>query len=168
MTVTKESNLQTELYEPMKVLMKAKMFLVVFALALMLRTKEMLKNINEGFGNEDSLRTTGEDNQDNVHVGCDDEGNNQRNDDNKRENAYEWHSFLLQTEEKEARRSAGEIDKSRDILHELDCPPRLSQNQFLGRCTQLLLHRDLLNQIRHQLVFSCLILPKQQNIAWEG
>ncbi|GBN95100.1 hypothetical protein AVEN_248059-1 [Araneus ventricosus] len=31
---------------------------------------------------------------------------------------------------------------SRYILRELDCPPRQSQNQLLGSCTQSLLHRD--------------------------
>ncbi|GBM39484.1 hypothetical protein AVEN_65515-1 [Araneus ventricosus] len=41
---------------------------------------------------------------------------------------------------------------SRSILRELDCPPRHSQNQFHGRCTQSLLHRDIMHQIRPQLV----------------
>ncbi|GBM82929.1 hypothetical protein AVEN_151789-1 [Araneus ventricosus] len=44
----------------------------------------------------------------------------------------------------------------------MDRPPRQSQNQFLGRCTQSLLHRDIMHQIRTQPVFSCLILQNSR------
>ncbi|GBM15164.1 hypothetical protein AVEN_39081-1 [Araneus ventricosus] len=57
------------------------------------------------------------------------------------------------------------------IHRELDSPPRQSQNQFLGRCTHSLLHRCT-SPLHHnttsdssQLVFYCLILPKQLDIA---
>ncbi|GBN99991.1 hypothetical protein AVEN_39533-1 [Araneus ventricosus] len=50
-------------------------------------------------------------------------------------------------------------------LRELDCPPHQSQNELLGLCIQLLLYRERMHRICPQLVFSCLILPKQPKAA---